>query len=171
MGSNWQSIDNQFPTFTGHESLKDQVRLIHDFLPVMIEGLKYQLNNLDANNWNTKARADFQKDTTADLEQAVDVTDKAVLELIAQTEALLARAEDLERRLAAAETDIAYLDLAQEGLAQQMGTLEGLVDAVCAELDAIGEVLVPDDTGVTLGAEGLTVKLVGTVTVNGTPLS
>lgn len=168
MGSNWKSIDNNFPTFLGGENLKEQVRLLHDFLPILIESLKYQLSNLDETNWNAKAKEDFQTDTTAELDEAMDVTDRELANLIRELEEVQAALEAVAARQAELDADVGWLERRQEELQEQADRTEAAAEEAAAELDGIGQILTRNEDGsCTLGREGMTVHLKGTVYLNG----
>lgn len=172
MGSNWQSIDNHFPTFTGNESLKDQVRLLHDFLPVLIESLKYQLNNLDASNWNAKAKETFQSETTRELEDAMDSTDTELAYVIRELEDVSGKLSRVMSRLTDAETDIVLMEQWKHEIQQQTDDLQSDMEECAAELDQIGQILTPNEDGsFTLGGEGKVLHLVGEIYLNGTLLT
>lgn len=168
MGSNWLSIDNNFPTFTGQESLKDQVRLLHDFLPVLIESLKYQLNNLDSSNWNTKAKEEFQSQTTEELEAAMDTTDAEVARLIQTMENLEADLSSALGQLASLGEDMGWLEEKARDLEERTGSLEESRDAMEADLFELGQILqIQEDGSIQIGREGVTLRLVGAVYING----
>lgn len=170
MGSNWLSIDNNFPTFTGDESLKDQVRLLHDFLPVLIEGLKYQLNNLDSSNWNTKAMKTFQKDTTQELEEAMDTTDAELARLILELGDIGGKIDGITGRITGAESDISWLEAWRPVIQRQTDDLEKRVEGLSADQDALERSVSIQEDGVTIGGDGQVIRLVGTVYLNGTLL-
>ena len=44
MPSNWLYIDSNFPTFTGEESLKEQVTTIQNYMYMLVEQLRYTLH-------------------------------------------------------------------------------------------------------------------------------
>lgn len=167
MGSPWLAIDNNFPTFTGSEGLKEQIRLIHDFLPTLIECLKYQLSNLGTNNWNATEMQNFQSDTTKELEDAMDTTDAELAQLILDLEKLNDRVGSIAERLADTETDLSYLEQWKQQLTEQIETMESELDDLSAEQDSVGQLLREDENGITLGKKGVTLSLVGTVYING----
>ena len=171
MGSNWLSVDNNFPTFTGTESLKEQVRQIHDFMPVLIESLKYQLNNLDSSNWNTKAMQTFQSDTTKEVEDALDNTDMELANLIHDLEELDRRLVSLAGRVTDNEIDISYIQKWKSEVTEQVDTLETALGLMQADADRLEQVIKVDEDGnLTLGAEGKILQLLGTVYLNGSLL-
>ena len=172
MGSNWNSIDNNFPTFLGDESLKDQVRLLHDFLPILIESLKYQLNNLDSSNWNTTAKKQFQSDTTRELENAMDSTDMEVAELIRLTEDLQNQTARVLRRLADLEMDADWHEKAMEELEQEQKIIREMAEDSAGTLDGLRRFLtVNEDGSLTIGGDGIVIHLAGTVDLNGSGLN
>lgn len=71
MPSPWSLIDASFPTFTGDERAKDQVEILLNYMYMLSEGLKYQLSNLNSQNFNATALRDIQIETTADVEAAL----------------------------------------------------------------------------------------------------
>ena len=167
MGSNWLSIDNNFPTFTGQESLKDQVRLLHDFLPVLIESLKYQLNNLDSSNWNTKAKEEFQSQTTEELESAMDTTDAEVARLIRTVEELEKDLTSALRQLASLGEDMGWLEEKARDLEDRTEDLEESRDAMEADLFELQQILqIQEDGSIQIGREGIILRMVGTVYIN-----
>ena len=171
MGSNWNSIDNNFPTFMGDESLKDQVRLLHDFLPILIESLKYQLNNLDSSNWNTTAKKQFQSDTTQELENAMDSTDMEVAELIRLTEDLQNQTARVLRRLADLEMDADWQEQETEDLREEVDVIRQMAEDSAWELDALSEIVtINEDGSLTIGGAGKVIHLIGTVDLNGSGL-
>lgn len=167
MGSNWLSIDNNFPTFTGQESLREQVRLLHDFIPILIEGLKYQLNNLDGTNWNAKAKERFQKETTEELEDAMDTTDAEVARLIRSLEGLTQDMDQILRQIASLGEDVGWLEERTEDLAERTEDLEERQDSMSADLDELQQLVrVLEDGSIQIGTEGVALRLTGTVYIN-----
>lgn len=75
MPGKWLYIDTNFPTFTGEESTKEQIDEMVNYLFILVEQLKYSLNNLDTGNFNSKALSDWAESNTSDIvEQIVTVT-------------------------------------------------------------------------------------------------
>lgn len=167
MSSPWLSIDNNFPTFTGAEGLKEQVRLIHDFLPILIECLKYQLSNLGTSNWNKTEMETFQSETTQELEDAMDSTDAELAQLIKNLEDLDERVVSIAGRLTDTETDISLLERWKEQITQQVDAMEENVNDLLAEQDSLDQILTEDENGISFGKQGTALNLVGTVYING----
>lgn len=84
----WALADANFPAFRGDEHPKEQVRQIVDYLMMLSEALRYQLENLDTSNWNTAAMADFQTATTAEVKKTAAQMTQALKELDEQVKKL-----------------------------------------------------------------------------------
>lgn len=147
MPSNWSMVDNNFPTFTGQETAREQVRMLGNYLFALTEQLKYNLANLDTSNWNQKAMQAFQKDTTKDVEE----------DLQEQGQTLEKINEVLEKMSEALKT----LTETSEALAQWKEETEPKVQKLTAVVQAA------EDGSATIGTEGKELRLVGTVYVNG----
>ncbi|MBR3585089.1 MAG: hypothetical protein IKO00_03605 [Oscillospiraceae bacterium] len=110
MPGNFLNIDTEFPTLTGEESSKELVPELMNYLSLLVEQLRYTLNNLDTTNFNSKALSDWEADSTQDIvDQVVTLT-----ALLNQTNQRLA---SLTSRVTSAEGNITSL----EG---RMGTAE-----------------------------------------------
>lgn len=168
MASNWLSIDNNMPTITGRESTWQMVMQLHNFIPILVESLKYQLSNLEASNWNQKAMKNFQKDTTKEVADAVDSTDKELLAVVADLEKLDERIRNLAARVTENETDLATVQSWKGRMEALVQGLEEQVGQAQIALDELGQaVTIGEDGSITIGGTGVSVKLVGNVTVNG----
>ena len=102
MPANWLFVDTQFPSFTGQENLKEQVRTIQDYMYLLVEQLRYTLHNLDLTNMNDAAVDEYT-------------------EMI--TEPILAQIED-------ADGNIARLELSQAGLQTQVQSQAGQISSL-----------------------------------------
>ena len=124
MPGNFLNIDTEFPTLTGKESSKELIPELMNYLSLLVEQLRYTLNNLDTTNFNSKALSDWEADSTQDVvDQVVTLT-----ALLNQTNQRLA---SLTSRVTSAEGNITSLegrmDTAEEnitGLTGRMTTAE-----------------------------------------------
>ncbi len=118
MPSNFLYIDTNFPTFTGEETSEEQIDSMLNYLRILVEQLRYTLNNLDMTNFNTKALSDFSDSSTEDIAQEL-VTLAAQLNQLSQTVAGIARRvavlEGLPGRMTEAEEKIDALELWKNG--------------------------------------------------------
>ena len=84
----WALADSNFPAFTGAESPYDQIRQVVDYLMMMSEALRYQLENLDESNWNSNALDQMKAENTGitegitALKQRVETMDNVMRNLI-----------------------------------------------------------------------------------------
>lgn len=161
MPSNWSMIDNNFPSFTGDEKPREQIAQLQNYLMLLVEQLKYQLNNLSAINWNDTALEELQADTTRDVENELS----NVAGDLSQTATDLA---SVVTRLARVETELASLELAKDDHETRIADLEDKTDELDADLDNLFAVVKPDGTGgADIGSEGKEIRLVGKIYING----
>lgn len=66
MPGQWTSIETNFPSFTGDEPVKDQIRQMHNYLYILTEQLKYNLANLNADNFNASALTQLTENTSSE---------------------------------------------------------------------------------------------------------
>lgn len=87
MPSNFMGLDD-FPTFTGQESPKEQIRALHNYLFVMREYLGYTLQNLSAENWNETALQKLTEGTQSELVKKLQTVSEQLSKLSQKVEAL-----------------------------------------------------------------------------------
>lgn len=154
MPSNWSMVDNNFPTFTGNETAREQVRLLSNYLFALTEQLKYNLANLDTSNWNQKAMQAFQKDTTKDVEK----------DLQKQGQTL----EGMDKTLKSMTEALEKLTKTSDSLAKWKEEMEPVLTDMKKMVDALtGVVQIGEDGSAVIGTEGKELRLMGTVYVNG----
>ena len=103
MPGNFLNIDTEFPTLTGDEKTKELIPELMNYLSLLVEQLRYTLNNLDTTNFNSKALSDWEAESEQDIvDQIVTLT-----ALLNQTNQRLA---SLTTRVTAAEGDISNLE-------------------------------------------------------------
>lgn len=161
MPSNWSMIDNNFPTWTGNERATDKINALHNYMYLLVEQLKYQLNNLDSTNWNSKALKALQADTTQDVE--TELTNVAGdLSETAQTLA------EILKRISTIETSLSYLERGQGEQDQRLTDLETDMEKIQADVDGLCAVVQADGSGgATVGSDGKEIRLVGKIYING----
>lgn len=188
----WAMVDSNFPTFTGEESPREQTRQIVEYMMLLTEALKYQLENLDTNNWNKTALQTFQTDTTQDVENQAENLTTNMIQLANELTNLSSRVtalESLTARVTQVETDVAYLEQWQAEMENQIGTLQeqlgttqgdidtleqdvaelqDQVDSNREDIDSLKQTVQQNATGsATIGKEGRDLYLVGNVYING----
>ena len=207
MPSNWLAMDDNFPTFTGEESPKEQIRALHNYLYQMREGLQYSMRNLTADNFNEAALSqmtDAQKEAVTEELKKLQSMIAGFDNELATLRARVAGVENLEGRVNTLETEIDLLwessketdqrmqdaETAIAGLEQELEQAQAELDAqseqigqaqadideldieqgkMKATVDALSKVIrIQEDGSVTIGEEGTTLSIVGTVYINGT---
>ncbi len=154
MPSAWSLIDASFPTFTGEERVRDQVGIMLNYMFMLAEGLKYQLSNLGEANFNTTALKDIQIETTADVEAALaDMLQEldTVKNSVSSLRAGLTRIEDWQKTVNKQFDDLGVV------LSDQSKAID--------ELNAL--IRKNEDGTISIGAEGASLHLLGSVYVNG----
>lgn len=181
MPNNWSLVDTSFPTFTGEEPVKEQIAKIVDYMAILTEMLQYQLQNLDASNWNDSALQDFSDDATQKVAAQVQTLTNQVNSLRSAVDSLVGRistAENLAGRMVAAEEAIAnledavedaYVDIGaiEQELYEEGGLLERMQGAETSIQKLTGAVQVAEDGSATVGAEGKPLYLTGEIYING----
>ena len=157
----WALVDSSFPTFQGGEKPQEQIMALVDYMMILTEALKYQLENLDTNNWNTTALDNFQLDTTKDVSEQVA---EIARQLNLMTEELAA----IKTRLSAAESQTGYLEAKQELQNQELESLRNQMGDAQADIDELQQLVRLDENGnIVIGAEGQDVHLYGNIYING----
>ena len=123
MPGNILSADTQFPNFAGQESPAEQIRTIRNYLYMLLEQLRYTLNNLDAGNFNTEGLKEIQ-----------DAISQPILKQLSDTDGNLAElqvtAVGLASRVSSNEGDISQLEQTAQGLSSRVGNAEGNISSL-----------------------------------------
>ena len=123
MPGNILSADTQFPNFTGQESPAEQIRTIRNYLYMLLEQLRYTLNNLDAGNFNTEGLKEIQ-----------DAISQPILKQLSDTDGNLAElqvtAAGIASRVSSNEGDISQLEQTAQGLSSRVGDAEGNISSL-----------------------------------------
>lgn len=181
MPNNWSLVDTSFPTFTGEEPVKEQIAKIMDYMAILTEMLQYQLQNLDASNWNDSALQDFSDDATQKVAAQVQLLTNQLNALRSTVDSMVGRvsaAENIAGRMREAETAIEELQTDADEREERLFQLEtevqgegGMAERMQkAETDLqqmAGIVQVAEDGSVTVGAEGKPLYLTGEIYING----
>lgn len=123
MPGNILSADTQFPNFAGQESPAEQIRTIRNYLYMLLEQLRYTLNNLDAGNFNTEGLKEIQDAISQPILKQLSDTDGNLAEL-------QATAAGLSSRVSSNEGDISQLEQTAQGLSSRVGDAEGNISSL-----------------------------------------
>ena len=130
MPGNILSADTQFPNFAGQESPAEQIRTIRNYLYMLLEQLRYTLNNLDAGNFNSEGLKEIQ-----------DAISQPILKQLSDTDGNLAElqitAKGLASRVSNNEGDISQLEQTAQGLSSRVGNAEGDISTLQQTADGI----------------------------------
>lgn len=123
MPGNILSADTQFPNFAGQENPAEQIRTIRNYLYMLLEQLRYTLNNLDAGNFNSEGLKEIQ-----------DAISQPILKQLSDTDGNLAElqftAAGLASRVSSNEGDISQLEQTAQGLSSRVGDAEGNISSL-----------------------------------------
>lgn len=123
MPGNILSADTQFPNFAGQESPAEQIRTIRNYLYMLLEQLRYTLNNLDAGNFNSEGLKEIQDAISQPILKQLSDTDGNLAEL-------QATAAGLASRVSSNEGDISQLEQTAQGLSSRVGDAEGNISSL-----------------------------------------
>ena len=123
MPGNILSADTQFPNFAGQESPAEQIRTIRNYLYMLLEQLRYTLNNLDAGNFNSEGLKEIQDAISQPILKQLSDTDGNLAEL-------QATAAGLASRVSNNEGNISQLEQTAQGLSSRVGDAEGNISAL-----------------------------------------
>ena len=154
MPNSWAMIDSSFPTFTGKESYREQVAQLQDYLYLVVEELKYQLANLNAQNWNKTALEKLQQETVEPTNEEVSLLKEQITNITNRLTSISTSLSQLTERIDDAEEELPRL-------------WEGL-ELLAGDVDCLRQIVQPDGSGgATIGAEGKDIRIVGNVYING----
>lgn len=164
MPSAWSLIDASFPTFTGDERVRDQCNVMLNYMFMLAEGLKYQLSNLNAQNFNSTALKNIQIETTADVEK--------------QLEGIISDIDIIKNNIGSISTRLNALGEWSGSVDQFLIEIDGILQEqeetltdLCGSVQKLENVISADEAGgATIGKDGAEIRLVGNVYVNGTLL-
>ena len=123
MPGNILSADTQFPNFAGQENPAEQIRTIRNYLYMLLEQLRYTLNNLDAGNFNTEGLKEIQNAISQPILKQLSDTDGNLAEL-------QVTAAGLASRVSSNEGDISQLEQTAQGLSSRVGDAEASISAL-----------------------------------------
>ena len=192
MPSNWLTIDNGFPSFTGEESAEQQIKALHNYLYQMREGLQYSLRNLTTDNFNATALDKVSQEQKDALQEELNKVYNQLNQLKGVCDSMSARLSSLETETGKVKDRITDVEDATEALGewvlvverdttaqgQQITDLEETVngaDGVKAKAENLdgrvkkieGLTQVSADGGTTVGTVGKDLRLVGNIYING----
>ena len=157
MPSNWQSIDMNFPSFTGEESPKEQIQALHNYLFQLRQGLQYSLQNLGVKNFNATSLKELTDAQKADVQVLLQGVTNSINSLSGEVNGLSSRIRDMEKltgQVADIEEWTAAAEEELKALSDRIGALENIIR-------------VEEDGSVTIGTDGKILNFVGDVYING----
>ena len=127
MSYNWMDIDNNFPSFTGKETPQEQIRILHDYLYQLRQGLQYSLQNIGTKNFNKTELQNLTQAQRQEVAPLIEGIGKTVRDIsvdlegvksrVNTLEKLIVRVDDLEEWTGAAEQEM-------QAIAERVAALE-----------------------------------------------
>lgn len=126
MPYNWDSIDNNFPTFTGRESPSQQIKALHDYLYQLREGLRYSLQNLTSDNFNAAAWENLTQAQKDEVTEQLLQMQNLLSQMSTTVESLRGDINDANR-ISGRVDDLEQVVTGKGGLQEQVTALEETV--------------------------------------------
>ena len=191
MGLDWTNIENRFPVFRENESPAETIKKLHDYLYLLMNELKYTLQNLDTENWNDKALEKFSFETTKDVGEELSKVAVRLNAMATSVGNISAQLSGLANRVTDVETECSYLqdraDLSDERIkelemdtAQHRMDLDSLADELAGVedlreqlkelnvvLDRILDAVKVGEESAVIGEAGKPLYLEGEIYING----
>lgn len=183
MANNWQSVDANFPTFDESESPYDQIKKLVDYMRQLTDMLRFSLNNLGTDNWNSSHLREFSAELTGDIEKdlqtclaavqalqntvrglsATVTTQTAQIKKIAELEETVKKlsetAQSSAENIKKQEETIKKISERQTSNNEKIETIQSFVSPLCEHMRTEPDML-------TIGYDGSTLKLQGDVYIN-----
>lgn len=166
MPSNWLTVEGEVPTFTGKESTKELGIKFQNYMSQLTQQLRYSLQNLGKDNWNTKALQDLGGEITGDIALQVRTLGSQLSRMQTTVNGLLTYIRDLSElsgRIDEAEIQFSYME-------QELGLMHErvlLLETYLIEIDSLLSVIKVAEDGATIGQVDRDLRLVGNVYING----
>lgn len=119
MPSNFSYLDVNFPTFTSGEDTESKIDSIQSYLYMLMEQLRYSLNNLDERNFNEKGLQNITEPIYARIEGSEGYIAELALD-----------AKELRLGLYGESGDITTLQATAKGLQSSVSSLNGSVSTL-----------------------------------------
>lgn len=154
MANNWTAVENSFPTFEEGESPYVQIKKLQDYMRQLTDQLKYSLNNISSDNWNSSSLEQLSTDLTGDYAAQVQEYARQLNRLQGTVSGYTAQLQQVNNKL----DKLLQLENAVSGLSRIVTNRDNEVSIIQEKLSSLFAVVIPSEEGV---------NLVGTVTVNG----
>lgn len=164
MPSNFSYLDTNFPTFTAGQNTETKITQVQNYLYMLLEQLRYTLNNLDERNFNETGLGNITEPIYARIEDS----DGYVSELALNAEKLAARLETDEGYISQLQLDARSLrtelydsksgDVTQ--LQATAGSLTSQVSGLSGDVSTLGQTVNGMYLSVSNGTESSTISLV-----------
>lgn len=130
MPTNLSAADASFPQLTEKQSTDEKIEKIQSYLYMLLESLRFQLSNIEKENFNDTA-----------FEEISDIITKPVYAQISDVEgnvtSLALKADGLSLQIQNAEGDISTLVSRADILANQMTDAQGNISTLTQQADAL----------------------------------
>lgn len=136
MPTNWLHIDGNFPDLDSEGDLRQQVREMGDYLYMLVEQLRYTMQNLDGSNMNGKAVSDFRVSVQSPIYVRLEGEGERISKLEVTLDGVTITDEEGSTRIKGSTVETGSLDLTGRITFSDLD--EDTQDEIAAAQDAAG---------------------------------
>jgi predicted RNase H-like nuclease (RuvC/YqgF family) len=177
--NNWVSVDANFPTFEENESPYEQIKKLVDYMRQLTDQLKYSLNNLGTDNWNSSSLKSFSTELTGDIEKDMKSLGAEITRQQQQVRGVSTSVTALGEQIAKINQKLDEMITEEQQKEQKTAeVIEQLRQAIVKRDDAVERLMQAvsnlfawintDADGIAIGRTGAQVNINGDVYINGT---
>lgn len=177
--NNWVSVDANFPTFEENESPYEQIKKLVDYMRQLTDQLKYSLNNLGTDNWNSSSLMSFSSELTGDIEKDMKSLGTELTRQQQQIRGVSTSVNALGDQIEKINQKLDEIITAEQQKDRESAeVIEQLRQAIVKRDDAVEQLrqavsnlcawIYPNEDGITIGRTGTQVNINGDVYINGT---
>lgn len=154
MPTNFSTLDTRFPTFTEEETIEEKVVTIENYLYMLLENLRYALNNLDLRNMNGAAVSQWQETITSPIYAQIEDTEGNVLSLALQAAGIAARVKDAEGNILSLQGTANTLSVQIQNANGDISQLKQTAETMSSQIqNASGDISKLKQTATTLSSQ------------------
>lgn len=142
MSSNWLYVDTNFPVFTDGQTAEEQMRHMQTYLFMLVEQLRYSLNNLDESNMNDAAWQSYRNTLLtqfngqiADMQESIRTAQEQTRQIAQEQAKLRESVGGFDERIAGMQDELDQLEDTVNELEERLTALEELVAGLSVSLE------------------------------------
>ena len=163
MPSNWLYVDTQFPQFTD-ESPNEKITIIQNYMFMLVEQMRYTLNNLDTSNMNTTALNQFVADITEPINVRIAEGEEKMTSIQVGVDGISTRVQTVETGLGTVNTKYSSLEQTVNGFSTRVASVETGLGTVNTKYSTLEQTVNGFKLEVANGTTSSTIKLMAGAT-------